>query len=1527
LDKIKLQISEAKRRGVDIEFSKELLNQVDKAVKKGNEQAVTRIIDDINLQIKHAKQKRKYEMMIFNSGPVIEKAKRAGADVSAAEELLENARVSIENNLFGEAHQHIKNARLKAEDAKRYTSAKALIMRVVPVIESAKQKGVEISETTQITAEAWSALKDGNYGVVKGLMNKVNTAIEQAEEHRRYEDSIKEIEARLSSVQEAGLDVDKMQANLEEARSHLIKKDYVTVRKRVNSVRREIEKIILQREAGLSIRTIQQFVKETKKAGIKSGELENMLQKAAVAMDSGNFSEIQALELDAKQLAKNLKLFDKLSAGEIGIIDKDREESLILLVEQEIQDSKEIIETAKESGINTSRVEGLVEQTEKAMSESRFNVAVDTVKEIRELLGDEKGSFQDISLNQDIDAIQEKISEAKELGVDTAQSEEFINKIVDMVNSGDLEGAKNGINNVNMLIENRARQELGAKYPKLSIKFSETGFETQKWNKSLVTVTNTGYNVAKNIDLSFFGDVEVKDWQTIPAIYPGKSEVREIAMKSFKPGTVPMDIMVNYQRSFDKTKYQLNETQNINVENPGTFFIEDAFVIYNNGSLIAKETRRLKEEVDGDLFTSMLTALSQFINESFNLDEMIALNRLEFGQNTVMIEKGSNFFLAVTFLGDESIYLPFYIAEIVREIEEKFGEKLQDWNGDLAELEGIGKIVEKILLTRTEEEGNTLMKGSMLYPVLETIEKGVQIPEFESKLLELLSSVDEELSTGTFDDAAVHMDSVREIVDEAMLNIDTPEGEQRRIDNVMHDSVQMEIQAFSEILDSARNTGIDTIEEEELIQNAISHMDSGEFGNSRSLIGTAKNNLLKKRESQKSAGYQKRIAEIEENLAVASEIGVETAGLSKQFTDIKESLDKGMTPEVGQSIDGIDKLLNEATGSQMSGKYPKLAFEITNKEGYHANDWNRFHIKVENKGNTMARNIDVNFSGDLEIKGNRTLSKIAPNSSEELEVAIRPTTTGSLPLDVSASYQRYFDDVKYQLNDLKNIEVDNPGSYLVEDVFLIHNTGVLIAKETRRVVEEVDSDVFSAMLTAITDFVREAFSLSQKIGINRMEFGQDKILIERGKFIYLALAISGEESVYIPFYMTELIKEIEDEYGEILEDWTGEMKLLAGIDEHIKKIIFVKKDAETGVDILEPSILSPVLKRYTEGQLAPEAIQSVEEKLSRIPELLEKEGIEALDSLLPEVKGLIQTLSKIPVSGDGTGVSIDADDLKQRMYNLMIRSGRVEKDSALMDVRLKKYLEEVGKISDMVNEVRAKHSISPDVLLANVVFKHPEHQNWSEVVTNMKTLILEQINARDICLISPDSVWEGLTPNVELNEVLIRESYKHIAMKIIRVLQYMPADKIKFHGEQDSFTIGVEGQQVYISKAMVSISFSLPEGAIEERVGDGIVYLDTVVTEEMKTETAANEIIRNVLEMRKKLELDEETLIEVQIFTGDELAEGLENWTEEITKKTNAHQVEIPIDDPFENDEYYTFEIISDEEKIIVGIVPIEFEE
>jgi hypothetical protein len=80
---------------------------------------------------------------------------------------------------------------------------------------------------------------------------------------------------------------------------------------------------------------------------------------------------------------------------------------------------------------------------------------------------------------------------------------------------------------------------------------------------------------------------------------------------------------------------------------------------------------------------------------------------------------------------------------------------------------------------------------------------------------------------------------------------------------------------------------------------------------------------------------------------------------------------------------------------------------------------------------------------------------------------------------------------------------------------------------------DVDDDILSAMLTAVQEFVKDSFRDEEEFGLNKLEFGEKKILIEHGKDVYIAVVYSGEEMREMALHMRKTIKSLKSLFSPI----------------------------------------------------------------------------------------------------------------------------------------------------------------------------------------------------------------------------------------------------------------------------------------------------------------------------------------------------------------------------------------------------------
>lgn len=112
--------------------------------------------------------------------------------------------------------------------------------------------------------------------------------------------------------------------------------------------------------------------------------------------------------------------------------------------------------------------------------------------------------------------------------------------------------------------------------------------------------------------------------------------------------------------------------------------------------------------------------------------------------------------------------------------------------------------------------------------------------------------------------------------------------------------------------------------------------------------------------------------------------------------------------------------------------------------------------------------------------------------------------------------------------------------YRVRHVFLIHRqTGLLIQQLSGGEAAQ-DTDIFSAMLTAIRDFARDTFGSSDE-DLEEIQYGESHILLRNGLYSYLAVVMDGVQPEGYAALMLDTVHQVNLKYGEELSRFSGDM--------------------------------------------------------------------------------------------------------------------------------------------------------------------------------------------------------------------------------------------------------------------------------------------------------------------------------------------------------------------------------------------------
>ncbi|MEE9151467.1 MAG: isoleucine--tRNA ligase [Thermoplasmata archaeon] len=258
-------------------------------------------------------------------------------------------------------------------------------------------------------------------------------------------------------------------------------------------------------------------------------------------------------------------------------------------------------------------------------------------------------------------------------------------------------------------------------------------------------------------------------------------------------------------------------------------------------------------------------------------------------------------------------------------------------------------------------------------------------------------------------------------------------------------------------------------------------------------------------------------------------------------------------------------------------------------------------------------------------------------------------------------------------------------------------------------------------------------------------------------------------------------------------------------------------------------------------------------------------------------------------------------------------------NKALVDTELNTQMDMAREIVERVASARQKAGIKLrwPVKLVVVKTNSPEVE---DAVEAMESVILRQTNAKSLELVRMGDEWKGMELEVKPNMEVIGPVFRQWASKIAALLQYQSARRIKEGIEKGEYSLGIEGQQVKIMPNMVSFMETLPKGVLREEFSGGLIFLDTEITDEIKSEGFAKEMIRRIQEMRKEMDLKVEEEIYTKIKTGDELYNILDGRKDFIVRETRSQTLDFVTEELAEG---YIVEWNAEGENFTISIAPV----
>jgi OOP family OmpA-OmpF porin len=144
--------------------------------------------------------------------------------------------------------------------------------------------------------------------------------------------------------------------------------------------------------------------------------------------------------------------------------------------------------------------------------------------------------------------------------------------------------------------------------------------------------------------------------------------------------------------------------------------VKQVFLIHRESGLVLHHVEAGSDETrDPDLVSGMLTAIRDFVQDSFGAEKGDALETMRVGDHNVWIEPGEHAFLAAVIRGNPPMDYRQQLRDAVDEIHFKERQSLVDFGGDASPFGSVSHILEGCLQAQFKKDKR---KRSYLLPIL-----------------------------------------------------------------------------------------------------------------------------------------------------------------------------------------------------------------------------------------------------------------------------------------------------------------------------------------------------------------------------------------------------------------------------------------------------------------------------------------------------------------------------------------------------------------------------------------------------------------------------------------------------------------------------------------------------------------------------------------------------------------------------------------------------------------------------------------
>lgn len=235
-------------------------------------------------------------------------------------------------------------------------------------------------------------------------------------------------------------------------------------------------------------------------------------------------------------------------------------------------------------------------------------------------------------------------------------------------------------------------------------------------------------------------------------------------------------------------------------------------------------------------------------------------------------------------------------------------------------------------------------------------------------------------------------------------------------------------------------------------------------------------------------------------------------------------------------------------------------------------------------------------------------------------------------------------------------------------------------------------------------------------------------------------------------------------------------------------------------------------------------------------------------------------------------------------------------DESLIDKDLEVRMGMAQKITSMVLALRRKVNIKVRQPLQEIMIPATDDEQKKHIDA-VKDLIMSEVNVKELKFVEGSGI---LVKKVKCNFRTMGKKFGKLMKGVAAQMDSLSQEDIAALEQNGSITVNVEGQESLVEVADVEIISEDIPGWLVSNEGNLTVALDVELTDELRNEGMARELINRIQNMRKEGGLEITDRVNVTISPAESIEKAVEGFAEYIKTQVLADNITIAANDGVE---------------------------